>query len=194
MVIEWRSPPGFSAYEVSEYGAVRRKVTSVTGMYLKGYLLKPRIIVGGYVSFEVTDDNGISDYVGSHRLVALAWHGEPTELKPFALHKDDVKLHNHYSNIYWGDTLDNRNDAIRNGRVPEKVDGWDMTNAQFTKDQINQIRDEYKNGPYELGYHTLAKKWGCSADKMADILRNKTYKDPTYTKHSKSKRFVPQSR
>jgi hypothetical protein len=31
------------------------------------------------------------------------------------LHRDDVKWHNHVSNLYWGSPADNGRDAVRNG-------------------------------------------------------------------------------
>ena len=32
------------------------------------------------------------------------------------LHRDDVKWHNHVSNLYWGTHADNMRDCVRNGR------------------------------------------------------------------------------
>lgn len=33
----------------------------------------------------------------------------------FGLHRDDVKWHNHLSNLYWGSRSDNARDSVRNG-------------------------------------------------------------------------------
>ena len=50
-----------------------------------------------------------------HRLVAEAFCKGRTEEKNLALHKDGNKNHNHYKNIYWGTSKQNKADSVRHG-------------------------------------------------------------------------------
>jgi len=50
-----------------------------------------------------------------HSLVLEAFV-EPRPDGMLGLHRDDVKWHNHVSNLYWGSAADNMRDCIRNGR------------------------------------------------------------------------------
>lgn len=51
-----------------------------------------------------------------HRLVLLAFVGQPPQGKPLGLHKDDNKDNNHISNLYYGDHQDNTNDKLLNAK------------------------------------------------------------------------------
>ena len=50
----------------------------------------------------------------AHRLVAAAWHGEPSE-GYWALHRNDNPLDNRPENLYWGTPKENTRDAVVNG-------------------------------------------------------------------------------
>jgi hypothetical protein len=49
-----------------------------------------------------------------HSLVLEAFV-EPRPAGMLGLHRDDVKWHNHVSNLYWGTHADNARDCLRNG-------------------------------------------------------------------------------
>ena len=51
----------------------------------------------------------------THRLVALAFHGEPPEGKHLVRHLDGNGLNNSPENLAWGDDEDNYQDAVRHG-------------------------------------------------------------------------------
>jgi hypothetical protein len=170
-MIEWRSLPGYPQYEVSEYGVVRRTVEDLNGTYPKGFVLRPTLNKSGYFYFDLTNDNNESMRVLAHRAVALAFHGDPPEGRMLALHKDDVKLHNHYSNLYWGTPKNNQDDAVRNGKVKH---GANHPLANLTHEQIAEIRSDYVPGVF--GYKRIARKYGISPDKAKDIVLKRTYK------------------
>lgn len=52
-----------------------------------------------------------------HRLVLMAWEGQPTSERPWALHKDGDPTNNHLSNLYWGTPKENAADRTRHGRT-----------------------------------------------------------------------------
>lgn len=58
---------------------------------------------------------GVTKNFYVHRLVALAYLGDPPIDKPLALHKDGNKLNCHFSNIYWGDKSENGYDTVKHG-------------------------------------------------------------------------------
>lgn len=50
-----------------------------------------------------------------HRLVAEAFCKGKSDKKSLALHKDGNKNHNHYQNLYWGTSKENKADSKRHG-------------------------------------------------------------------------------
>ncbi|WP_051233125.1 HNH endonuclease [Pseudonocardia asaccharolytica] len=62
----------------------------------------------------VGDDN-VHTTAKVHRLVLLAFVGEPPDDKPNALHRDDDPANNCVENLYWGTRSENTDDSVRNG-------------------------------------------------------------------------------
>ena len=95
----WK-PTKYPEYLVSNYGNV---------MSLKYYTKDG----GGLLRFYGIHLKYIKAKV--HRLVAEAFCKGRTEEKNLALHKDGNKNHNHYKNIYWGTSKQNKADSVRHG-------------------------------------------------------------------------------
>lgn len=99
----WRPVPGLEdRYEVSTEGRVR---SLVRHRVIQGY-----VGGGGYRVIRVD---------GRQRRVhhwVLETHVGPRPEGMLALHRNDVKLDNRVSNLYWGTYRDNGADAVRNGR------------------------------------------------------------------------------
>lgn len=168
-MIEWRSLPGYPQYEVSEYGAIRRTVAA--SQFDAGYVMKPQLNRGGYLVYDLINDDAEFVKLLAHRAVALAFHGSPPAEKPLALHMDDIKLHNHHSNLYWGTYAENTADADKNGRI---LHGADHPQATLTHDDVENIRADHIPGVF--GYKRIAKKYGISPDKAKSIILRRSYK------------------
>ena len=56
-----------------------------------------------------------------HRLVALAFYGEPPEGKPQVCHNNGDSLDNRVENLRWGSNQDNQDDKVKHKK--EKLNG-----------------------------------------------------------------------
>lgn len=108
-VEEWKSIPEDCRYEVSSLGRARRLV-NVAG-HLPGILPLKLSDPDKYYYIWV---KGKSRMI--HHLV-LELFSSPRPEGLYALHKNDDKYDNKFSNLYWGTDEDNKRDAVRNGRI-----------------------------------------------------------------------------
>lgn len=131
---EWRTIPGFTSYEASSTGDVRRRAHR-KGAY-SGRVLATKNHQG-YKFLSIFPDGGKQKTVGVHRLVALAFHGTPPEDKPCACHKDSNRKNNRADNLYWGSYLDNSADLRRRRLVEnpwtDRETGTEMTLSQVKR-------------------------------------------------------------
>lgn len=113
--MEWRLIPGFSRYELSENGLVRRRFKLRTRS--AGSLVKGHVDDDGYRRYSLVDDKGkIHQMMGAHRLVAEIFIGpQPTSIKFQVQHKNGISLDNHFTNLKWGTPKDNIDDAVAHG-------------------------------------------------------------------------------
>lgn len=108
----WYKIPGFSQYEISKYGIIRKALDAPYKDGTAGQKKKPgeliRLVTAstGYLVVTIKHDGGEIKYVGVHQLVAMTFHGP----RPSLDHKA-----NWYKNIRWGTTKDNAADTIKNG-------------------------------------------------------------------------------
>ena len=96
--------PGFSRYEASDAGEIRRA----------GSLrpIKQRLNDRGRPVLMVTDDQGRPRQVYVHRLVALAFHGEAEDGLEVC-HGNGVRTDNRASNLRWDTHAENMRDKKR---------------------------------------------------------------------------------
>lgn len=106
----WKVIEDWPMYEVSDYGRVRKtgdetcksaKIGSITS---QGYLM---VTLSDYERTKKSQ---------THRLVAAAFIPNP-ENKPFVNHIDEVRHHNHYTNLEWV----NQSENIIKGNVTTKL-------------------------------------------------------------------------
>ncbi|AHB31716.1 HNH endonuclease [Mycobacterium phage Bernardo] len=109
--MKWLPVVGYEGkYEISDEGLVR----SIRRKGSPGRVLKP-YIHKGYWYAKLWSDNR-ETRVLIHRMMLLAFVGDPPEGAPFALHRDDIPAHNVLSNLRWGSDADNARDRVINGR------------------------------------------------------------------------------
>lgn len=107
MNIEWKIIPGHDNYEASNDGRVRHRNGTERGQ------------ATNESGHKVVRLDGQRHYV--HRLVLLAFKGEPDPARDLGCHRNDNPGDNRLENLYWGSHADNRSDAVANGRFAEKT-------------------------------------------------------------------------
>lgn len=142
---EWRSIPGYSCYEVSEKGELRRIDTK--------RVLRTKIGRGGYLYVNLTpDDRSVPQrQIGIHRAVCLAFWGPRPSLAHVVCHRNDEAADNRPENLYWGTAAENAADKKRNllTRNGPPVHHSHLERAGATQREIrNYVR---KSMRYRLG-------------------------------------------
>jgi len=134
---EWRLVAFAPDYEVSEFGDVRR----VTGSRTRkaGHILKPHVCAQGYIKFKLVIA-GEKRILPGHRLVALAFIGEPPTASHEVAHNDGCRASNHFSNLRWATRKDNHADLQAHGTA---VKGVRNGRAKLTEAQVRRMRAEY---------------------------------------------------
>jgi hypothetical protein len=98
----WKPVLEFQGLEASDDGRIRRD-----GVELPQYKHP-----GGYRKVQVAQ-SGHNSHLYVHRLVALAFIGQPTG--PLVRHLDGNPAHNVPANLAWGNTSENLKDAVAHG-------------------------------------------------------------------------------
>lgn len=109
----WKPWPSDPRYMVSSDGRVR----GVRVSELRAHFDKD-----GYAVVCIRRDPAVRNAgsVGIHRMMAETFLPNPYDL-PLARHLNDVKTDNRVENLAWGTVADNAYDAIRNGRVRDRL-------------------------------------------------------------------------
>lgn len=119
-VEEWRVIAGFSMYEVSDWGRVRRVAPGSSTQ--TGTMATPvprpsprRRHRNGYplVCLQCKGGGQITRRV--HRLVALAFLGDPPEARPHVNHKNGVRTDNRAVNLEWCSPDENVEHSVQTG-------------------------------------------------------------------------------
>jgi hypothetical protein len=127
----WRSIPGFSAYEASEDGLVRRAGKTAP--------LKSAVDAAtGYAKLTLYNDEGELKTVSVHRMVCTAFHGSPPEGAQ-ACHRNGVKTRNAASNLYWGSQHQNAADR-------KAHDGQALGSFLGGLKSVRAVRSAYRDG------------------------------------------------
>jgi len=171
---EWRAIPKFPNYEVSSLGRVRSlNHISKDGRSIKGRVLQTWS-AGEKLNYEyVSLGSGYKS--GVHRLVALAFHGEPTATKCEAAHLNGNSKDNRAENIQWCSHQENEDHKkIHGTRVVNRVYGQPWHKPRGPKPSIHPnasaIRERREQG---ASLATLAMEFGYSKSGMATILKRR---------------------
>lgn len=78
-------------------------------------LSQDRIKNNGYKIVSIRDNYGYRYTYNIHQLVAIVYIPNPNNL-PYVGHKDNIRTHNHYKNLYWCTAKENTQQCIRDGR------------------------------------------------------------------------------
>ena len=145
----WKEIPGYeNLYEINEYGDVRSLKSGdmkAQGTHKTGYK---------YVQLW---KNNKQNNQSVHRLVALTFIPNPFNL-PIVMHKDNNKSNNHISNLKWGTTSENIQQAHDDGLISTSYIHNPYRNYQIYNDNgtINEICNGYNGVLEKIGYGTIA--------------------------------------
>ena len=132
--VEWRSIPGWPEYEVSEFGHVRRRLPGGSPIAKVGRALRPS--PGLYAHVYLHGKAG-KRHISIHRLVALAFLGEPPSRAHQVAHYDGNPRNNHYTNLRYATPRENNADKVRHGTLPR---GEKAGPSKFTETMVRQVR------------------------------------------------------
>lgn len=163
---EWRSIPGWPEYEASSHGRIRR-VKSSRGTRA-GKLLKQTIDTGYFKVSLSRDAQPKRDWV--HRLVAMAFHGVPSDPLMEVAHKDNDGQNNIPSNLRWATRADNSADRVGHGT---HIRGEANPGAKLLEDQVIKIRAALVAG---IKRRTLAEMFDVSLTAIDDIAVRRTWR------------------
>jgi len=99
-------------------------------------MMKARADKDGYAVVAIRTGRGTA-YRRVHRLIAIAWIPNPLGY-PMVLHRDDNKMNNSISNLYWGTQQDNMADSKSNGTFPI---GSKNGMARLTDSQVYEMKE-----------------------------------------------------
>lgn len=104
-----------------------------------------------------------------HRLVLMAWEGQPTRERPWALHRNGDPIDNRLSNLYWGTPKDNADDRARHGRT---LRGEAHPSSKLTRAEVAALRLRALAGE---SLSTLAEVYGVSKAAVSRAARGVTW-------------------
>jgi hypothetical protein len=167
----WRPvpyPPFAEAYAVSCLGNVRRIAPHPGNGWVRG-LLKRQSNARGYpcVALSFSGRRGTREI---HRMVALAFLTERTELQTDVRHLDGDPSNCAADNLAWGTHRENGQDAIRHGRTTQGVKNH---HARFTDDIIRSIRADAQAGDSQSA---LMRRYGTTSSHISNIVNRKSWR------------------
>ena len=176
MIEQWKPVPVTpygDKYVISNLGRVK-PITKSKFSSAKGEFLKPGVGARGY-GFVTFYHNGQSKQCAVHRLVALAFIGDPPKGKNKVCHLDDNKLNNVADNLVWGDNYDNMRHMIEHRR---SLVGSKNPRALLDEVKVLTIRRLYEAGG--VSQASLAKEFGVHQTIISRVVRRQSWKIMLY--------------
>jgi len=151
----WKPVVGYEQYyEVSNLGKVRRIGSQ--------HILRPRMS-NGYCLVDLRT-KPTRKYCRVHRLVAIAFIGEPPTDKHEVCHIDGDKENNIVDNLRWGTRADNERDKILHDRTNR---GQRNGQAKLTPEQVAEIRLLLSKG--DMLQRQIGDLFGITRQTVSDI-------------------------
>ena len=170
-MIEWKRIPGFSRYEVSSDGRVRRAEGNARGPAGSELTRHPRN--AGQQAHRQRPAVTLYDAAGRravrnvNRLVAEAFIPNP-EGKPLVCHRDGDVRTDTVQNLYWGSHLDNTLDRIRHGHTTGQASPINRKLTEFQVRVARRLRGR-------VIAREIAKLFGVSASCIDHVWTGRSY-------------------
>jgi hypothetical protein len=170
--MEWRVIQGFSSYEVSSNGQVRRATEGKTcaGKIIPvGYILSPKRAAKGYLVYALIGDDRKVKHLLSHRLVALAFIG-PCPMRGYIVcHKNGEPGDNRVENLKWASNSQNQLDRRMHGT---STDGHRHPFAKLNVEQVQMVISMWKSG---MSQSEIARHFDVVPHTICRIVNGKSY-------------------
>ncbi len=167
LVMEWRTIPGYTRYETSADGRIRRKLPARSPMVKVGMILKPRIGKCGRLTVcAARDADGKCPPVFVHHLVAFAFIGPRPSQKHQIDHKNKQQGDNHWRNLHWVTSKQNHANA------DHAAEHGSM--HKLTWPEVRRIRKAYENGDTQ---QAIADEYGVTQANISSIVLGITWKE-----------------
>lgn len=155
----WRPVLGYEgSYQVSDCGRVRGP---------RGRILKPTL-VGGYPRVSLCREYE-RDCIRVHRLVLLAFVGEPPEGHQ-AAHLDGNPQNPSLANLAWVSAKENVRHKFVHGTMPL---GGQVCTAKLTADRVREMRQLHMDGH---SARSLAKRYGVAGSTVDEIVNRRYWR------------------
>ena len=163
---EWRTCIGWTLYEVSNLGRIRK----IGGKELKGWLKDGYV----YVTLTHYTERGHAHLAE----LVLKTFSRPRPPGRQVRHLNDVKTDNRHANLRWGTGKQNYADAVRNG-----IEGYRENNrkAKLTQAAVDDIRAKMKLPANErrllkITIRSLATQHGVTKNAVHQVLIGRTWR------------------
>lgn len=168
--VEWRKIPHHSNYEVSTEGRIRRCTPNSKRNKPVPYELSLVVGPGGYLQVCIFDDRkGAFVTRKIHRMVLLAFSGEPPTQKHVAAHANGCRTDNRLINLRWATCKENHADARKHGTWPH---GKKLPHSKLDQETVKRIRSlKLKRGDQTL----IATVLGVSRAIICEALSGKSW-------------------
>lgn len=174
-VEQWRDVVGYEGlYRVSDRGNL---LSSYSGEW------RPKAATPNSDSYLMAQlfKDGKSKLIGVHRMVAMAFIGQPPEGKPEAAHRDGKNQNNYATNLMWASHRENLAHRIEHGTV---LRGESHPRSKITEKQVGEIWLS------EISASKAAAKFGVSVHTVNDIRQGKRWKHVTAGLPAQPRRIV----
>jgi len=177
----WKPIPGFSRYDASSEGRIRS--WCVRGGKRPGRVSQAPTIKAqgtnsrGYRFVNLTGDDGRPKTLTVHRLVLLAFLGQPDVVGWTASHMNGNPADNRVSNLAW-ESLD-RNHARQHphGTAGRRARGEAASKAKLTEAGVRAIRATHVPGARDhRGPTALARRYGVGKHAIHKIVTRRTWR------------------
>lgn len=163
---EWRPCIDFPAYEVSEYGYVRRATDAKTTAYRAGRPRKGSVDRYGYLIFRLYENAGQATSKHAGVLVLESFCGPRPTPEHQAAHNDGDKANNHISNLRWATPKENSHDKVRHGT---SLHGADHGSAKLTHEQAAAALKDRRSS------WVVAAEYGVSASAIQSLRNGRSW-------------------
>jgi hypothetical protein len=165
----WKVIPGYENYEVSDKGIVRRSIAGAGAVVGK---IRAPYLQDGYLMITFG-----AKHERVHRLVALAFLGNPPIGKNEIRHLDGVKTNNKISNLCWGNRSENVQDAISHGATKKQgllIRGENNGKSKLRNEDVETIKRMSNEG---ISYSKIAAHFSVSKNAIYKIMSGKSWID-----------------
>lgn len=165
----WKVIPGWSAYEASTLGKIRRIVPAISKK--AGKCLKTKPNNAGYLVLHLSM-HGRAKWVYVHHLIALTFKG-PRPPGKFVSHENDRKTDNSARNLKYRTPTKNVALAIQRG-LWKPACGENHVHAKLNARKVRRIRQLAAEGL--LSHAAIGRKFGVTRTAVDLVVQRKSWK------------------